>query len=1059
MSKHLGPDIKARAWDLLGAACYSADIDPDHSATQFAWDETGARLLGYSAAELSDDSVCRRVFGDAYDSWMHHLRRLEPEAPPYVWEHSLHTPKEEIRVRHSMIRQADTITGVVQRLPDAAPLDKNVKMQLEILDGLPVGVYFIDPEYRMRWTNKLGTCQSHINWRHHYGEICYELPFGLNQTCPNCPVVRSLVDGERATSELRMPNGATWLLSGMPIYSMEGERIGAVEVVTDVSELANEREAHLASLKAHEEQQRRQNQALIALHGHEALSSGSFAEVIRVIARTAGTLLNPTAVRIWVFENRYAHCLDVFDPATGTHSKAKGLHLDELADYREMFASGRHVVIADTANDKIFPKLSKRLRKRGVSSALYCFIRLSGELLGIIGLDQDSPRDWSVEDQTFGASLADFTALFIGHERLKESQRQLSTLMANLPGMAFRLRSTPESFSFDFISEGCQELTGYVAEDFLPGRLHKFSEIIHPDDLDMFVTAHRNADTEPEIIMFRILHENGQIRWVWERSRVVEVRGDTVVSEGFLLDITERYKLKEAQLASKAKSDFLATMSHEIRTPMNAIIGMAHLALKTGLTPQQADYLGKIHTAANALLGIINDILDFSKIEAGKMQLDEKPFTVDELMAGLGALFGQQAEAKRIELSFYVDQQVPHTLMGDALRLSQILTNLLSNAVKFTEGGEIAVSCRCLARKGQYAELEFSVRDTGIGMTGPQQAHIFAAFSQADTSITRKYGGTGLGLAISKMLVDLMHGEISVSSEYGKGTIMRFSCELPVVEHPEDFVALPAALKGLPVLLVCNRPTNLAILKGLLAGFQFAVEESPDAGNALKRLRQHGAENQPALVVLDTAASLSEEVMRGIRESAPKAKIVILSASYKDQSRPEPVGADAVLYKPVSRTHMQQSVIALLRDEGAPMPERTVPETAVPVFSGQEVLLVEDNLINQEIATALLEEANLKVTVADNGRAALDLIHARDPEHPFALVLMDLQMPVMDGYQATRLLRADTRYASLPIVAMTAHAMDSERDRCLAIGMNGHISKPIEVASLYKTLRTLLSRS
>ena len=1008
---------------------------------------------------MAEDGTLRLVFGEAHKDWMHHVRRLMAEQGTYGWDHTLHTPSGDVFVRHMMqAEESGRITGTLQRSPTLS-IDKNTKMQLEILDGLPVGVYFIDPEYRMRWTNALGTCQSHINWRHHYGEICYELPFGRTETCDNCPVVRSLESGERKTSELRMPNGATWLLSGMPIYNMEGERIGAVEVVTDVSELADEREAHLNTIKEHEARQRRQNKALIALHGQQALNGGDVDQAVRHITTTAGTLLSADAVRLWVVRGDMCDCLDVYTVAEDKHAKGHMFPIDRYPESMRRFAKDRHIAISDTHAETAFNEIAAYQREHGVRSVLYCPIRLSDALLGFISLEQWTTRKWTVEEQAFGASLTDFAALVLGHDRLRESQRQLSTLMGNLPGMAFRMRSTLDAFTFDFVSEGCLELTGYPAEDFLPGSVHKFSEIIHPEDMDIFRSAHRKTPLEePEITMFRILREDGQVRWVWERSRVVDVLddGETVVSEGFLLDITERYKLKEAQMASKAKSDFLATMSHEIRTPMNAIIGMAHLALKTALSPQQKNYLDKISVAANALLSIINDILDFSKIEAGKMHLDHAPFDVDELMSGLGAIFGQQAATKELGLGFFVDSAMPQKLVGDSLRISQVLSNLVSNAMKFTERGEIVVSCVPVRQDDRNIDVAFSVRDTGIGMTKPQLETVFTAFSQADTSITRKYGGTGLGLTISRMIVELMHGDLTVESEYGRGTCMTFTCKLQIANGDEEILAPPVELQGTRVLLVCDRPTDMAIVKGMLAQFQFDLAESALEGvrQSVQDARENGEPFRLVILDLQTPDTGIASLIATIHADPSKPKVLLLNTSYK-QGAESGARSDIMLYKPVKRIDMVRSLKDLLVYGNADNTPPQVEEAEV-FFAGQEILLVEDNLINQEIALALLEEVNLKVTVADNGKEALKVLEGRLDGKLFDLVFMDLQMPEMDGYQATKRIRADARYRAMPIVAMTAHALDTERERCLEAGMIGHISKPIEVKHLYATLRDIL---
>lgn len=400
--------------------------------------------------------------------------------------------------------------------------------------------------------------------------------------------------------------------------------------------------------------------------------------------------------------------------------------------------------------------------------------------MGFVSLEEKEMREWSLEDQVFGASLADFTALILGHARLRESERKISTLMSNLPGMAYRMRFTKDRCITEFASEGALSLTGYPAEMFLGRSAFSFTGIIHEEDREMYLASHLAPESagNPLEIMFRITRADGIVCWLWERGRVVAGEDGALTYEGFLLDTTVRYQLKEVELANKAKSEFLATMSHEIRTPMNVIIGMTHLLGNTGLTAKQQGYTEKINTAAKNLLAIVNDLLDFSKIEAGKMQIDRAPFLMDDLMAGLGALFCQQITGKGLEWSFALESGVPPGLIGDSARISQVLSNLLSNAVKFTEKGEICVTCAVAKEAEKEILLRFTVRDTGIGMTAEHQRKIFSAFSQADTSATRKYGGTELGLTITKMLVELMGGQLSVASEYGVGTSMSFTCLL-----------------------------------------------------------------------------------------------------------------------------------------------------------------------------------------------------------------------------------------------------------------------------------------
>ena len=1059
----------ARALSVLGAAAYTAYVDPKSGNVQIAWGENSEALMGYSPAQLALEASLRSVFGPVYADWLYQVRRVLEADAPFSWDHELTTARGTVSVHHSLSRQGvHAVLGVIQRLAGEERLDRDTKMQLDVLEGLPVGIYFIDLDYQMRWTNKLGTSQSHINWKNHYGEKCYELPFGRDTHCDNCPVVRSHEDGLISTSELSMPNGATWLLTAMPIYSREGEKIGAVEVVTDVSELADERRKNMEALQQSEMRLKQQNRALISLHGHPAIYAGDLPQVVQVLTKTACDVMDAASARIWLWDGRMYRCVDIYTAAADLHESGGSLPKERFLHYEKKFALDRQIILPDIDAVVGMPDLAAVYQARGIRSVMLCPVRLNGAIQGIISVEHGSVRQWTLEEQAFGASLADITAQALSRFRLQESERKMSTLLSNLPGMAFRLTSSENAFSFFFVSKGSKELTGYAPDVFLQGSGWNFKEIIHPEDLDKFTAAHIRPESpnEPITLIFRILRENGDVRWIWERSMVIDVAPDhsRVTCEGFFLDVTERYQLKEVESASKAKSEFLATVSHEIRTPMNAIIGMSYLALKTDLTPRQHDYVSKIHTAGNSLLGIINDILDFSRIEAGKVELEAAPFRVDDLMISLSALFYQRTAEKNLDLFFLVDKDVPMEIIGDSQRVSQVLTNLVSNAVKFTEKGEIYVECRVTERKGRYISLQFLVRDTGIGMTEEQQKQIFTVFSQGDASSTRKYGGTGLGLAISKMLVDLMHGEIAVESEFGVGTTVVFSCGLRLGENVIERPVPPEAVQGKRVLGITDSPLGASVLAALLLPWHFDITLAEDISSGLAELREADASGKPfELVILDNGNKPqlgASDALRSIRLDLglnTQPRILLFAGFNPDVGQREipGVAADAVLMKPILGPPLYSVLLNVLN---APAPQAEVPQ-GPPCFSGQEILLVEDNLINQQIAMELLEDVNLQVEVANNGREAVDLVAAKERSPAFDLVFMDLEMPEMDGLEASRRIREDSRQDGMPIVAMTAHALDEERERCMANGMNGHLSKPIDVDSLYATLSEYLAPS
>ncbi len=530
-----------------------------------------------------------------------------------------------------------------------------------------------------------------------------------------------------------------------------------------------------------------------------------------------------------------------------------------------------------------------------------------------------------------------------------------------------------------------------------------------------------------------------------------------------------RLEADRAEQANRAKSGFLSTISHEIRTPMNAILGMAYLALKTELTPKQHDYVTKILSSGESLLSIINDLLDFSKIEAGKLTMERIGFKLDNVMENVSVVLGQNAREKGLELLFSTAVDVPNHLYGDPLRLGQVLINLTGNAVKFTEKGEVVVSCRAVKNRKRRSELEFSVRDTGIGMTPEQKETLFSAFTQADSSITRKYGGTGLGLSISRRLIELMDGEIQVESEPGKGSTFTFTAWFgyaEVAETPSVGTRVAPDLRGMRVLVVDDNETTRIILSEALKEMTFDVTTAPSAEDAMELL--YGQGEPYRLVVMDwnmpggingVQATRKIKQGSGIKE-VPTVVMVTASGREELREQAEEAGADAFILKPVNQSTLFDTLMDVFGYHG----ERGVPVDLAPswvptngdILSGVRILLVEDNAINQQVAVELLEGAGASVTVADNGSQAVSLLLDVAETPPPDIVLMDLQMPVMDGYEATRRIRQDPCFANLPIIAMTAHGLVEELEKCLVVGMRDHVTKPINPETLFATIRRWL---
>ncbi len=550
---------------------------------------------------------------------------------------------------------------------------------------------------------------------------------------------------------------------------------------------------------------------------------------------------------------------------------------------------------------------------------------------------------------------------------------------------------------------------------------------------------------------------------------------------------------KISEAANQAKSTFLANMSHEIRTPMNAVIGMTQLMQQSELTNKQQNYLNKIDCSAQSLLNIINDILDFSKVEAGELDMENIPFQLDEVLARVANIVGIKAQEKGLEFLFRIDPLTPNSLIGDPSRLSQILINLAGNATKFTEQGEIEISIKPvplslpLERKQsngteteRYAptltdqvRIEFSLRDTGIGLTQSQQEGLFKPFIQADSSTTREYGGTGLGLAICKQLVQLMGGEISIRSQANEGSIFLFtalfetasSLAAPKVGDTSKEKSLEA-LKGMPVLVVDDNSAARQILNEIITSFGCKVSTANSGEQALRMIDTAGNNDTPfSLLILDykmpglNGLQVASQV-RADNNIPRSTNIIMVSALQPNEIFDDENKAvvDGFISKPITSSTLHDTIMSGMGFAthfhlNTALKKISRSEAAAKL-SGARILLVEDNEFNQEVARDLLENAHMEVDIATNGKEALNML-----DDKYDCVLMDIQMPVMDGYEATRTLRQNKRFKNLPIIAMTANAMVGDQEKCLAAGMNAYISKPIKVMEMFSTMAQWVTAS
>ncbi|HSH90679.1 MAG TPA: response regulator, partial [Ramlibacter sp.] len=544
-----------------------------------------------------------------------------------------------------------------------------------------------------------------------------------------------------------------------------------------------------------------------------------------------------------------------------------------------------------------------------------------------------------------------------------------------------------------------------------------------------------------------------------------DANGNLLGLIGIGRDITQRKQAENdirrardlAEEATRIKSDFLANMSHEIRTPMNAILGLSHLVLKTELNPRQRDFIQKLESSGQHLMGIINDILDFSKVEAGKLEIEQADFELQGLLDTVTNLVAGKSNMKGLELVFHVAPDVPRHLVGDSLRLSQVLVNFMNNAVKFTEHGEIVLSAQLVEETADGLLLQFAVKDTGIGMSGEQMTRLFESFHQADTSITRKYGGTGLGLAISRRLAILMGGEVGVESMPGDGSTFWFTARLgrgAEAAAPQQ----PAwSRAGFRALVVDDNDVARTVLLGMLQAMGIDATGVSSGRGAIAAVERSVFEGLPFDVIyVDWKMPVMDGIETVRRIDALQLERTPVIIMVTGHGRPEAlreseaVGVREILVKPVTPEALRHRTLeALSAVATAPEPDifEDVRQMLAPI-QGARILLVEDNDINQIVASEILTDAGMVVDIAEDGRQALEMVQAR----PYDLVLMDMQMPVLDGVAATIEIRKLPGFESLPIVAMTANAMDKDRDRCLAAGMTDFLSKPIEPDDLWRVL-------
>jgi PAS domain S-box-containing protein len=670
----------------------------------------------------------------------------------------------------------------------------------------------------------------------------------------------------------------------------------------------------------------------------------------------------------------------------------------------------------------------------------------TGEVLGLVGICHDITKRKQTE------------------EALQESEWLYHSLVDNLP--VYFVRKDREgrvvyanAALCELLQRPLDDVLGKTDLDFFPREL---AEKYRRDDQRVMDSGEVFTDIEEN-------RSDGRFFYFEVRKTPVrDASGRIIGTQAIFWDVTQRQQALQdlaeakeaAEAANRAKSDFLANMSHEIRTPMNAIIGMTGLVLDTPLAHEQRDYLETVRDSAEALMGIINDILDFSKIEAGKIELERSPFEIREWLGDAMKALAVRAHGKGIELAYHVDPRLPAFLVGDGLRLRQVIVNLVGNAIKFTQNGEVVVDVALDRDTNGELELGFTVSDTGIGIAAEHRDRIFQAFEQADMSTTRRFGGTGLGLAISSRLVDLMGGRIDVDSEPGRGSRFRFNAVFHKPSGEEAAIEPPdiTRLIGLRVLIVDDNATNRRIVEEMCRNWQMQPVSAPDAAAAIALLRDATRAGRPFQLVLTDASMpdvdgfmLSAEIARDPTLASTVVMMLTSLDRRGDATRCEQLGVSAYLLKPVKQSELFDAIAMAVGAHPAALGAEPGREsTPIPSLPPLAVLLAEDSLANQKLAVGLLTRWGHTVSVVGNGREALEAVKSQR----FDAVLMDIQMPEVDGLQATHDIRQWEQAAGghLPIIAMTAHAMKGDRERCLAGGMDGYVAKPIRPADLASTL-------